>query len=852
MGLSATNTYSGGTTISGGGVVNFNSGGNFGAGPITLNGGGLQWATGTTTDISGQLAAVGSGGASFDTNGNAVTFGTGLSGSGGVTKLGAGTLTFSVANSYMGGTTVSGGTLALSGSGNLGANSNAVTVSGGTLDLGTFTIIQNAGVHLTGGTIQNGTLASSAGFDLQSGTVSAVLSGTGAVTKTTAGTVTLSGANVYHGNTTVSGGTLAIAGAGTLGATNSQTTVSGGILDLGGTTQTQSVLNLSGGTLQNGFLNAPISSRGGTINGIGGSASLTTSSGTTIVLGTNAYTGATTVNGGTLEVNGSITGTSSVAVNAGGTLTGTGLVDPLTVTFASGATFAPGTVGVPGTSMTITGNLVLQSGANYSVYVNPTTSSFAAVNGTATLTGAAATATFLPGNYVSKQYTILTATGGLGGTTFASLTNINLPTGASDSLSYDANDVFLNLTAGFTNYTGLNQNQQNVANALTGYFNANGGIPARFFNLTSGGLTQIDGENATDAEKGAFQLMNQFLGLMLDPFVDGRSGAGWPAGGGGAIGFAPEQPPTERIPSEIALARASALSAPPVEQRWSAWGTGFGGSNRTSGDPVVGSSDVTARDYGYAAGIDYHVSPDAVAGFALAGGGTNWGLAQGLGGGRSDTFQAGFYGVGRLGPAYIAADIAFADHWFTTNRTALGDQLSASFNGQSFGGRIETGYRFAFLPSPATQGGSAWGPAITPYAALQVQSFHTPSYAETDLTGGGFGLNYNAMNATDTRSELGARFDNAAMLGAMPLVLRARAAWAHDWITNPALGAVFEALPGAAFILNGAAPPTNSVLASAAAELHMTRNWSLAAKFDGEFASSAQTYAGTGTLRYAW
>ena len=49
---------------------------------------------------------------------------------------------------------------------------------------------------------------------------------------------------------------------------------------------------------------------------------------------------------------------------------------------------------------------------------------------------------------------------------------------------------------------------------------------------------------------------------------------------------------------------------------------------------------------------------------------------------------------------------------------------------------------------------------MTPYAALQVQDFHTPGYSETDLTGGGFGLTYASMNATDTRSELGARFDN--------------------------------------------------------------------------------------------
>jgi uncharacterized protein with beta-barrel porin domain len=86
----------------------------------------------------------------------------------------------------------------------------------------------------------------------------------------------------------------------------------------------------------------------------------------------------------------------------------------------------------------------------------------------------------------------------------------------------------------------------------------------------------------------------------------------------------------------------------------------------------------------------------------------------------------------------------------------------------------------------------------------------------------------------------------------MPLVLRGRLAWAHDWVSNPALGAVFQALPGSSFTVNGAAPPKDSALATAAAEPHLPPNWSATAKFDGEFATGAQAYAGTGTLRYEW
>jgi uncharacterized protein with beta-barrel porin domain len=124
--------------------------------------------------------------------------------------------------------------------------------------------------------------------------------------------------------------------------------------------------------------------------------------------------------------------------------------------------------------------------------------------------------------------------------------------------------------------------------------------------------------------------------------------------------------------------------------------------------------------------------------------------------------------------------------------------------------------------------------------------------AKTDLTGGGFGLTYNAMSATDTRSELGARLDTLQVVDNMPLVWHGRVAWAHDWVSNPALGAAFQSLPGASFTVNGAAPPPNSALASAGAKLYITPALSLDAKFDGEFADGSQTYSGTGTLRYAW
>jgi hypothetical protein len=100
---------------------------------------------------------------------------------------------------------------------------------------------------------------------------------------------------------------------------------------------------------------------------------------------------------------------------------------------------------------------------------------FAHVTGTATLGDATVNVNFAPGSHVAKQYTILTATGGVSGT-FGSLVNSNLPSGFKSTLSYDGNDAFLNVALGFTgpSFSGLNGNQQAVANALTNFFNTTG------------------------------------------------------------------------------------------------------------------------------------------------------------------------------------------------------------------------------------------------------------------------------------------------------------------------------------------------------------------------------------------
>ena len=141
------------------------------------------------------------------------------------------------------------------------------------------------------------------------------------------------------------------------------------------------------------------------------------------------------------------------------------------------------------------------------------------------------------------------------------------------------------------------------------------------------------------------------------------------------------------------------------------------------------------------------------------------------------------------------------------------------------------------------------------------QRYSTPTYSETDLIGGGFGLQYASSSATEIRGEVGARLDSRlAVSGDATLILRGRGAYAYQTVNNPALLATFEAalapgaLPGSGvgFTVNGAVLPKNLALASAGAELHFTSNWSVAADFRGEFGSGSVFYSGTGSVKYGW
>ncbi|EED2789207.1 AIDA autotransporter-like protein ShdA, partial [Salmonella enterica subsp. enterica] len=337
--LNAENTYTGGTTISGGTLVatnvdalgtgdvtddatlELNTGGTFdnaisGSGQVEKSGDGTLTLSGSNTYTGGTLISGGTLVASNvealgtgDVTNDAVlelntggTFDNAISGSGQVEKSGDGTLTLSGSNTYTGGTTINDGTLI------------ATSVDA----LGSGDVTNNATLELnTGGTFDN------------------AISGSGQVVKSGDDVLTLSGANSYSGGTLISDGTLV--------ASNVEALGTGDVTD-------DATLELNtGGTFD---------------NAIGGSGNVVKSGADTLTLsGSNSYTGGTTISGGTLVASnvealgtGDVTNNATLELNTGGdfinNIGGTGRVEKSgddTLTLSGSNTYTGGTLISDGT-----------------------------------------------------------------------------------------------------------------------------------------------------------------------------------------------------------------------------------------------------------------------------------------------------------------------------------------------------------------------------------------------------------------------------------------------------------------------------------------------------------------------
>jgi autotransporter-associated beta strand protein len=263
--FSGSNSYTGGTSLESGTLVLGSAGALSTTGVITCDGGTLQYSASNQTDYSSRFSTAAGQLYNIDTNGQSVTFSSGLISSGGsLTKLGTGKLTLLAASAYSGDTNIQNGTLAESSIGSTGrinfgagANTGALLYTG-TGETSAAVLNLGAGLGTGGGVIdQEGTgllkftTANTAtggqkhtltltGSSTGSGEIAGAIVDNSAANNTTlqktgTGTWTLSGPNTYTGQTIVSGGVLTLAATGSLASTTINLSSSSATMNVNGT-----------------------------------------------------------------------------------------------------------------------------------------------------------------------------------------------------------------------------------------------------------------------------------------------------------------------------------------------------------------------------------------------------------------------------------------------------------------------------------------------------------------------------------------------------------------------------------------------------------------------------------------
>ncbi|HEX4636355.1 MAG TPA: autotransporter outer membrane beta-barrel domain-containing protein [Rhizomicrobium sp.] len=424
---------------------------------------------------------------------------------------------------------------------------------------------------------------------------------------------------------------------------------------------------------------------------------------------------------------------------------------------------------------------------------------------------------------------MLTATGGVTGT-FASLAGI--PASLKGQLSYDTNNAYLTLSpnalAPLTSNTTGNQN--NVVSAIDKAV-AGGAVPlpgfVPLYNLSgpalNSALDQISGQAAPNVTNAVGQGFLSFMSMTAG------------GGSGDAGSFAPGS----------AYGGADAPHRAQLEAgQTRVWGAAYGGHVGLSGDSASGAASLSSNNVGMIGGADMQVADGVIAGVTL-------GLGRqlfhsGNGSGDSSDFLVGLYGRADAGAAYVAASFGYGWHEIKTLRvvTVSGtDVLQGKQNADDVGGRIEAGWRLALDDSYT----------ITPYGAFAGESFDSPAYAETAISGAStFALSYAAQTTTLGRSELGAHLERNYGMEQGMLTADLHAAWAHQLDDLPFTQASFLNLPGATFQVVGVRPGRDTALLGLNLEVRNNSGLFFGVRGEGQFGVGTTMVEGLGNFGWRW
>ncbi|MDX8455575.1 autotransporter domain-containing protein [Mesorhizobium sp. VK9D] len=691
-----------------------------------------------------------------------------------LTKTGGGTLTLTGANTYTGGTTLSGGVLSVSSDSSLGAAAGALTFDGGTLQ------VTGTGFTSTTRTIDWGT--NGGGFDIVDAsnafTLKQTLGAGGSLTKRGAGTLILTADNAYTGGTTISGGTLQLGDGGTSGS-------------------------IVGNVVNNGTL---AFNRGDTVTfggGISGSGAVRQIGvGKTELAGdSSGFSGTTSVENGILAVNGKLGGT--LDVRAGGRLQGIGTVGGTTVS----GTIAPGnSIG----TLNVAGNAAFNAGSIYEVEVDAAGQADRIdATGTATINGGTVTVLAGAGNYKPQtDYTILSAGGGVSGT-FAGVTS-NLAF-LDPTLGYDAGNVYLRLRRNDITFHGIGLTLNQIATgAGTESLGWNNPVYDAVANLSADqartAFDQLSGEIHASAKTALIEDSRFLRNAVNDRLRAAFEGVG--AASAPVTGYADGEP----------------VLVPATTDRFAVWSQGFGSWGHSDGDG--NAARLNRSTGGVFIGADAPVFETwrfgAVAGYSR----TTFNVRDRRSSGTSDNYHVGLYGGTQWGSLAFRTAAAYTWHDISTDRTVVFPGFSDSLKGDYNAGTAQVFGELGY-------GIRAGNFAFEPFANLAYVSLHADGFTER---GGAAALTSAAANTEATFATLGLRASNSLTLGGIDATAKGTLGWRHAFGDVTPLSTMAFA-GGAAFPIAGVPIARDAAVIEAGLDFALTPATMLGVSYNGQFAS---------------
>jgi uncharacterized protein with beta-barrel porin domain len=283
----------------------------------------------------------------------------------------------------------------------------------------------------------------------------------------------------------------------------------------------------------------------------------------------------------------------------------------------------------------------------------------------------------------------------------------------------------------------------------------------------------------------------------------------------------------------------------PAGKGYNLWGTMLGQLGDATGDAGVVSHDVKSRSGGFLVGLDYAVAPGIVIGAA-----TGWQRSDinigSLGTAGGGHFQLGAYGnVHFADAAYVSGVFGASFGQLNVHRmlTVSGtDVFATKVDVRSLGGRLEGGYRF-----------ETGGYDLTPYGAVQIESYHLPGYSENTTSGSNsLALTYMGRDENNWRTELGATLGRTVPLtDEQMLRFTLRGAWVYDDHANEVAHAAFTGMSYSDFMVYGATLSKSAGLFSVGLQTFNKGPLSVGAKFTGVVGNNAESFSGSFTLNYA-